>query len=42
MREDIIERILALDEEQIEMLIALLRQSEAEGQASSVPHQTSA
>lgn len=42
MREDVINRILALDEEQVEMLITLLRQSEEEGQASQALRPTSA
>lgn len=42
MRENIIDRILALNEEQIDLLITLLQQSEEEAQASQVLHQTSA
>ena len=42
MRESIIERILALTDEQIELLTILLQQSEAEDLTSQVPHQTSA
>lgn len=42
MRESIIERILALTDEQVKELITLLQQSEAEDLTSANPHQTSA
>lgn len=42
MRESIIERILALTDEQVKELITLLRQSEAEDLTSANPRQTSA
>lgn len=40
-RNDIIARILALSAEQVELLLTLLRQSEAEESASEPQHQTS-
>lgn len=42
MRENIIERILALSEEEVQELITLIQQCEAVSQASAVPRQTSA
>lgn len=42
MRENIIERILALTDEQVQELITLLQQSEEEDSTSPIPHQTSA
>ena len=42
MRESIIERILALSDEQVELLITLIQQSEAKAQASEAPRRTSA
>lgn len=42
MREEIINRILALSEEQIEQLLTWIQQSEEVSQASEVPHPTSA
>lgn len=42
MRENIIERILALSDEQMEQLLTLLQQSEAEDSTSQGLHQTSA
>lgn len=42
MRENIIERILALSDEQMEQLLTLLQQSEEEDSTSQGPHQTSA
>lgn len=42
MRENIIERILALSDEQMNDLLILIQQSEEASQASEVPRQTSA
>lgn len=42
MRDAIIERILALSDEQIELLLTLIQQSEEEVPTSEVRHQTSA
>jgi len=42
MREDIINRILALSDEQIQELLTLIQQSEEASQVSEVPRQTSA
>lgn len=42
MRENIIERILALSDEQMEQLLTLLQQSEEEDSTSQDQHQTSA
>ena len=42
MRENIIERILTLSDEQIQDLLTLIQQSEEAYQVSEVPHQTSA
>lgn len=42
MRENIIERILALSDEQIQELLTLIQQSEEANQVSEVPRQTSA
>ena len=42
MRENIIERILALSDEQVRDLLTLIQQSEAVNQASEAHHQTSA
>lgn len=42
MRDDIIERILALSDEQIRELLTLIQQSEEVSQVSEVPHLTSA
>jgi hypothetical protein len=42
MRENIIERILALSDEQMKELLTLIQQSEEASQASQVRHQTSA
>lgn len=42
MRENIIERILALSDEQVRELLTLIQQSEEAYQVSEVPHQTSA
>lgn len=42
MRENIIERILALSDEQIKDLLTLIQQSEEASQVSEVPRQTSA
>lgn len=42
MRDDIINRILALTEEQVQDLLILIQQSEEAYQASEVLHQTSA
>ena len=42
MRESIIERILALTDEQVQELLILLQQSEVEDLTSPSPHQTSA
>ena len=42
MRENIIERILALSDEQVEQLITLLQQPEEAAPVSANPHRTSA
>ena len=42
MRENIIERILALTDEQILDLLTLIRQTEEASRVSEVPRQTSA
>ena len=42
MRENIIERILALTDEQIQDLLTLIQQPEEASQVSEVPRQTSA
>ena len=42
MRESIIERILALSDEQVQELLTLIQQLEEEDSTSQVPHQTSA
>lgn len=42
MRDNIIERILALSDEQIQVLLTLIRQSEEVNRVSEVPRQTSA
>ena len=42
MRDNIIERILALSDEQIQDLLTLIQQSEEASQVSEVPRQTSA
>lgn len=42
MRDNIIERILALSDEQIQDLLTLIRQVEEVSQVSEVPRQTSA
>lgn len=42
MRENIIERILALTDEQAKELLTLIRQSEEANQVSVVPRQASA
>lgn len=42
MRENIIERILALSDEQVQELLTLIRQSEEASQVSEFPRQTSA
>ena len=42
MRENIIERILTLSDEQVRELLTLIQQSEEAYQASEVHHQTSA
>ena len=42
MRENIIERILALSDEQIQDLLTLIQQSEEVSRVSEVPRQTSA
>ena len=42
MRDNIIERLLALSEEQIKELLILIQQSEEANQTSEVLHQTSA
>ena len=42
MRENIIERIFALSDEQVKELLILIQQSEEANQASEVPRQTSA
>ena len=42
MRENIIERIFALSDEQIQDLLILIQQSEEASRVSEVPHQTSA
>ena len=42
MRDNIIERILALSDEQIRDLLTLIQQSEEASQVSEVPRQTSA
>lgn len=42
MRENIIERILALSDEQIQDLLTLIQQSEAVSRVSEDPRQTSA
>ena len=42
MRENIIERILALTDEQLRDLLTLIQQSEEASQVSEVPRQTSA
>lgn len=42
MRESIIERILALTDEQVQELITLLQQLEAEDSTSEAPRRTSA
>lgn len=42
MREEIINRILALSEEQIIDLLTLIQQSEVVNQVAEAPHQTSA
>ena len=42
MRENIIERILALTDEQIRDLLTLIQQAEEASQVSEVPRQTSA
>ena len=42
MRENIIERILALSDEQVRDLLTLIQQSEAANQASEALRQTSA
>lgn len=42
MRENIIERILALSDEQVQDLLTLIQQSEEVSQVSEAPHQTSA
>ena len=42
MRENIIERILSLSDEQIQDLLTLIQQSEEAYQVSEVPRQTSA
>ena len=42
MRENIIERILALTDEQIQDLLTLIQQAEEVSQVSEVPRQTSA
>lgn len=42
MRENIIERILALTDEQLRDLLTLIQQSEEASQVSEVPRRTSA
>ena len=42
MRENIIERIFALSDEQIQDLLILIQQSEEASRVSEVPRQTSA
>ena len=42
MRENIIERIFALSDEQVKELLILIQQSEEASPASEVPRQTSA
>lgn len=42
MRDNIIERILALSDEQIQDLLTLIQQAEEVSQVSEVPRQTSA
>lgn len=42
MRENIIERILALTDEQVQELLTLIQQSEEANQVSEVPRQASA
>ena len=42
MRENIIERVLALTDEQIQDLLTLIQQSEEAGPVSEVPRQASA
>lgn len=42
MRDNIIERLLALSDEQIQELLTLIQQSEEASQAFEVPHLTSA
>ena len=42
MRDDIIERILALSDERLQDLLTLIQQSEEASQVSEVPHRTSA
>jgi hypothetical protein len=42
MRDNIIDRIIALSDEQIQELLTLIQQYEEANQASVAPHQTSA
>ena len=42
MRDEIIDRILALSDEQIQDLLILIQQSEEAGRVSEAPHLTSA
>ena len=42
MREEIIDRILALSDEQMKALLTLIQQDEEASQVSKVPHRTSA
>ena len=42
MHENIIERVLALTDEQLQELLTLIQQSEEASQVSEVPRQTSA